>query len=173
MERVVLMPYDVRWPQIFVEESQRLRGVLTPYGLASVEHVGSTAIQGMSAKPIVDIMAGVKTMKGLPEPEHSLWTSLGYEWGHGSERPAEWWYFIKRDCIRERVAHLHLAPLNSEFRQRMIAFRDALREDEHLAQQYNELKARLAAQYGHDRLRYLAEKEPFVNEVVDRRLAQR
>ena len=172
MEQVVLMPYDPRWPHIFADESRRVRNALMPFGFESVEHVGSTAIPGMRSKPIVDIMAGINTMKNLPAPNDCLWSSLHYEWGHGPERPTEWFYFIKRDSAGERMAHLHVVPFNGDFWRRMITFRDALLEDASLARKYEDLKIRLAAQFGHDRLRYLAGKESFVVDVVDRRLAQ-
>lgn len=169
-EPVRLESYDARWPEIFGREAASLRSSLTRFGLQGIEHVGSTAIPGMAAKPIVDIMAGFDDVNHLPGPHDPLWTSLGYEWGHGSERPDAWLYFIKRDAGGSRIAHLHAVRFEGPFWTHLLAFRDALREDPEVAKQYQTLKERLAYQYGNDRLRYRDEKSAFVSRVVNRRL---
>ena len=125
----------------------------------------------MSAKPIVDILAGMGTLEPLPRAHDPFWTSFGYDWGHGQDRPEDWFYFIKRDASGERIAHLHVVPFNGEFWQRLIVFRDTLREDSSLARKYEALKIALAAEHRHDRLRYRDEKQAFVNSVVNRRMA--
>jgi GrpB-like predicted nucleotidyltransferase (UPF0157 family) len=165
---VKLEAYDSEWPRIFVRESEVLRSALASFGLRAIEHVGSTAIAGMTAKPIVDIVAGVQRTAAVPSSDDSLWPSLGYEWGHGADRPDEWLYFIKRDAARRRIVHLHIVPLQGGFWNDIIAFRDALRENSELAQQYQMLKLRLAAEYADDRLRYLNGKTEFVNRVIRR-----
>lgn len=172
-EPVTLEPYDQRWPEVFAREAVALRCSLERFGLQGIEHVGSTAIPGMTAKPVVDIMAGFGDVDGLPEPNDPLWISLGYEWGHGADRPDEWLYFIKRDAGGNRIAHLHAVRFEGPFWTRLIAFRDALRDDAQLAVQYEQLKEGLAGQYGNDRLRYRDEKGAFVAAVVDRRLTPR
>lgn len=171
-EPVVLAPYDTRWPSIFAREVQHLQPALQTFGLRRFEHVGSTAIPGMSAKPIVDIMAGADKMDRIPTPEDPIWASLGYEWGHGSDQPEDWLYFIKRDSAGKRIAHLHVVPYEGEFWMRVVAFRDALREDPNLAREYEALKTRLATEYGDDRLRYRDEKAAFVQSIAERRLSR-
>lgn len=172
-EPVTLERYDQRWPEVFAREAVALRRSFERFSLQGIEHVGSTAIPGMTAKPVVDIMAGFGDVNRLPQPNDPLWLSLGYEWGHGSERPYEWLYFIKRDTGGTRIAHLHAVRFEGAFWTRLIVFRDALREDAQLAAQYERLKAGLAVQYGNDRLRYRDEKSAFVAAVVDRRLKAR
>lgn len=172
-EPVTLESYDERWPEIFTREAAALRHTLERFGLQGIEHVGSTAIPGMTAKPIVDIMAGFEDVNDLPGPNDSIWRDVQYEWGHGSDRPDEWLYFIKRDAAGNRVAHLHAVRFQGAFWNRLTAFRDALREDAELAKQYQALKERLADDYRDDRLRYRDEKSAFVSAVVDQRLRPR
>lgn len=169
-EPVTLESYNVTWAEIYSTEAKRLHSILARFGLRGIEHVGSTAIPGMTAKPIVDILAGVQDMDRLPALKDPIWSTLGYEWGHGGDEPKDWLYFIKRDAAGNRVTQLHVVPFQGEFWNRLIAFRDALREDPDLARQYEALKTGLASKHGDDRLRYRDEKAAFVHSIAERRL---
>ncbi len=164
-EPIVLAPYDKAWPHWFAAESKRILAALTPYGLHAVEHVGSTAIAGMIAKPVIDIMAGVDDFKRLPARSDVFWKKLGYEWGHGDDDEPDWLFFIKRDGQRRRRIHLHIVPLGGAFWVRTLAFRDALRRDPSLSGEYRNLKIRLAEQFRFDRKAYLAGKTRFVRDA--------
>jgi GrpB-like predicted nucleotidyltransferase (UPF0157 family) len=165
-ERVVLVVYDPAWPLRFERESEALRAILEPRGLKALEHVGSTAIPGIAAKPIVDIVAGMERMERVPSADDSFWTDAGYEYGHGDDRPDDWQYFIKRGDAGERLVHLHVVPFGGAFWTRILAFRDALRDDFELARQYEKLKLELAARFADERLRYVDGKGDFVNAVI-------
>jgi GrpB-like predicted nucleotidyltransferase (UPF0157 family) len=131
-EPVRLVPYNVDWPNIFRLEAAPLGLSLEPFGLQSIEHIGSTAVSGLTAKPIVDILAGVSNVNSLPGRNDPLWASLGYEWGHDTDPPDDWWYFVKRDTTGKRIAQLHVVPFEGEFWNRLVGFRDALRKDQNL-----------------------------------------
>jgi GrpB-like predicted nucleotidyltransferase (UPF0157 family) len=172
-EPIRLAPYDPEWPRIFKHEYMRLVPVLARFGLRGIEHVGSTSIPGMMAKPVVDIVAGADGISAIPGPQAALWASLQYEWGHGDDRPDDWLYFIKREADGTRLVHLHVVPFGGTFWNEIIAFRDALRTDRGLARQYEALKVQLAAEYADDRLRYLEGKAQFVRSVLSKRSQQR
>lgn len=170
-EPVVLAAYDPRWTSIFENESRRLHDLLRPFGLKALEHVGSTSIPGMTAKPVIDIVAGVTDVNDVPASDDAIWSSAGFECGHGADQPGDWKYFIKRDASGHRIVHLHVVPFGGPFWTRIIAFRDALREDPNLAAAYEALKRSLAEKYAQDRLQYLDGKAAFVNDVVCKRLS--
>jgi GrpB-like predicted nucleotidyltransferase (UPF0157 family) len=164
-EPVLLAQYDTCWTGIFQREAEVLRRVLSAFGLRAVEHIGSTAVRGMTAKPIVDIVGGAGDIARMPRSDDPIWASAGYVWGHAVD-DQKWLYFVKRDSRGKRVAQLHVVPFEGDFWNRVIAFRDALRSNAALAQQYESLKIRLAAAYGHDRIRYRDEKAQFISDVI-------
>lgn len=170
-EPVVLAAYEQRWLSVLKTESRAVKAMLQPFGLKGLEHVGSTAIPGMIAKPIVDIVAGVSDMNGVPASDDAIWSSVGYECGHGPDHPDDWRYLIKRDGLGHRTVHLHVVPLGGEFWTRIIAFRDALREEPALANEYQALKLALAEKHAQERLAYVEGKAAFVNAVVSKRLS--
>ncbi|MFN2527431.1 MAG: GrpB family protein, partial [Candidatus Baltobacteraceae bacterium] len=151
---IILEEYNARWPQVFKEFSESIQATLNTYGVKAIEHVGSTAIPGMRAKPVVDIMVGVESLRELPDRHDQRWISLG-EWGHGDDSDEDWFYFIKRDIKGKRVAHIHIVPFEGPFWNKMIVFRDALRADKVLADEYCQLKLDLASKYRNERLKYL------------------
>jgi len=163
---IVLTAYDEAWPRTFEEEARRLRNALATYNLGGLEHVGSTSIPGMIAKPVIDIIASVQDLDKLPRRGDKFWAELGYEWGHGDNDDGGWLYFIKRDNTGRRLIHLHLVPDRSSFWRRTILFRDALRLDRIKAREYANLKIRLAERFRNDRLGYLTGKRDFVAATV-------
>lgn len=166
VEPILHAPYNAGWPREFAAEAGRLRAALSHYALEAIEHVGSTAVAGMTAKPIIDVMAGVADTRRLPSSGHDFWKNLGYACGHGDEEPGDWLYFIKRNADGERKFHLHVVRYGDDFWTRILLFRDALRADPAKAEQYLQLKIQLAQTFGGDRLRYRDGKAAFVARVV-------
>lgn len=160
---VILSPYDPAWPTIFMREAALLRSTLPDGIVAGIEHIGSTAVPGLGAKPIVDIAVGLR--EGALAPPQDIWKQLGYEPGHPEEHSSEWLYYVKRSS-GERVTHLHVVAYDGTHWQRWIRFRDRLRSDTALACEYLALKQDLAERYRDDRLRYTNEKAPFVARVI-------
>jgi GrpB-like predicted nucleotidyltransferase (UPF0157 family) len=171
-EEIELAPPCADWAAIFLREQSLLEGVLRPHGLVRLEHVGSTAIPGIIAKPIVDIVAGMGPAYRAASIPLARWTQWGFTWGQPEHDP-HWEYFIKRAAGGERLAHLHVVPEDSNFFRDIVAFRDALRASPNLAAEYEALKIRLLAS-AEDRLDYRDGKREFVTMVIknDRGLAQ-
>jgi GrpB-like predicted nucleotidyltransferase (UPF0157 family)/ribosomal protein S18 acetylase RimI-like enzyme len=166
-ERVELTPYDPAWTQQYEHEAEPIRRALGSYEGFTIEHIGSTAIPGMPSKPIIDIVVGVGDITSIPRPTDEFWQQLGYEWGHETDQPDEWLYFIKRDTKRARISQLHVVRAHSTFFKRIVHFRNTLRADPQAAEQYSSLKAFLALAYRDERLKYRDGKSEFV-EHIDR-----
>lgn len=165
-EPIALSPYDPHWPSHFEVERQRLEVIGTGQ-LIAVEHIGSTAIQGMAAKPVIDLLAGVESIAvadALLEPlcQSGYVTSTEFNASIGNRR------WLMRWENGHRTHHLHLVVHEgAEWRDR-VAFRDVLRINEGVATQYLQLKVRLLAQHESDREAYTDAKSEFVREVLDR-----
>jgi GrpB-like predicted nucleotidyltransferase (UPF0157 family) len=155
--------YDPAWPEQFRAEAARLTGLLEPWLATPIEHIGSTSVPGLAAKPVLDMMAGVRDLDSARDAIPVL-TSHGYV--HAQHRPATLWFHKARSgSVQERGLHL-TEPGSSLWRER-LAFRDALRADPALARQYQELKERLAAGSA-DIAAYTAGKREFVVQVLAR-----
>lgn len=159
---VVLETYRQGWASLFQEEAERLSCRIGRKAVA-IEHIGSTAIPGMAAKPILDMMIGVHSMSDADLILDDVVT-MGYlrrENGDLADR-----IFLVKGPESLRTHHLSITYIGSAFWQDHIQFREALREDKTLATAYLELKSRLAKTFGQDRERYTAGKERFVKEVL-------
>jgi len=166
---IELVPYDAAWPARFEEECAQLRRVLAPWLGGPIEHIGSTAIPGLAAKPVIDIMAGVDTLEGS-RPAIAAATGLGYCY---FPYQAELKHWFCKPSPAFRTHHLHLVPIGSPQWIRPIAFRDYLRTNPDIAAEYEDLKRRLASEFRLDREAYTSAKGPFIDAVTDRALANR
>jgi GrpB-like predicted nucleotidyltransferase (UPF0157 family) len=159
---VRVVPYRPAWAEVFAQEAARLRAVLGDRVLA-IEHVGSTSVPGLAAKPILDLAASVPSLADaiglLPALQR-----LGYQHKPDPEIP-ERIYLVKGPPER-RTHHLSLAEPGSRVWREHLLFRDALRASPALAAEYARLKLDLAQRYPTDRRAYLAGKNAFIDAVV-------
>jgi GrpB-like predicted nucleotidyltransferase (UPF0157 family) len=154
--------YDPAWPSLFEGERELLAGVLEPWLVGSIEHVGSTAVPGLSAKPVIDIMAGVASL-GSSREAISVLQNIGY---HYSPYRADVMHWFCKPSPSFRTHHLHLVPYGSRLWTERLAFRDCLRSDPTVAHDYVELKLRLAETYRFERESYTEAKGPFIERVL-------
>lgn len=159
---LAVVPYSCAWPGLFAAEAQLLRAALEPWLVAEVEHIGSTAVAGLSAKPVIDIMAPVRDLESSRQAGAAA-ESVGY--CYYPYKPEQMHWFCKPSPA-VRTHHLHLIPWRGQLWQEHLAFRDALRKSSSLAQQYMNLKLELAARYPHDREAYTEAKTPFIATVL-------
>jgi GrpB-like predicted nucleotidyltransferase (UPF0157 family) len=155
--------YDPDWPAQFRVAASKLTELLAAWLAMPVEHIGSTSVPGLAAKPSLDMMAGVHDLHSAKDAIPVL-TSHGYI--HGQHRPATLWFHKDRN-ERDLEQALHLTEPGSSLWRERLAFRDALRADPVLTRQYQELKERLAADSG-DIAAYTAGKRKFVVQVLAR-----
>ena len=159
---VELMPYDPSWPSLFDQERAVLEPALAPWLAGPIEHVGSTAVPGLIAKPVIDIMAAVESLDASRASIFAV-AEIGYV--YFPYRPDVMHWFCKPSPAI-RTHHLHLVPIGSRLWTERLAFRDVLRRDSSTAADYATLKQRLAKQYKFDREGYTDAKAPFIRRVV-------
>jgi GrpB-like predicted nucleotidyltransferase (UPF0157 family) len=162
-EEVTLHAWNPQWPALFAAERDRLQGLFPQ--IVAIEHIGSTAVDGLSAKPVIDLMAGVASMESallLSEPLcHSGYTTSPEF--NASLTDRQW---FMRWADGHRTHHLHVVVHAGAVWQERLKFRDALRGNAELAAQYLQLKQRMAAEHAKDREAYTRAKAAFVQFVV-------
>ncbi len=163
-EDVVLCPYDAQWPTRFLAERDQLLA-LFPSQLIDVKHFGSTAIPGMPAKPIIDILGGVACM-AVADALIAPLLRAGYTTSTAFNATLTDRRWLMRWADGQRTHHLHLMVMDSSAWRRRLRFRDALRADPDLAHRYALLKSDWAAQHRTEREAYTQAKTAFVQGVV-------
>ena len=160
---VQVVDHDPNWATLAAavcHEVQRAGGDL----LVDVQHVGSTAVSGLPAKPILDVAAGARTLATIPEIVQRL-TEIGYLYRR-DEGPHGGHLFLRESAPDIRTIHLHVVEHAATEWQNYLLFRERLRQEVHLRQQYAELKLRLAREFGNDRQTYTASKQDFILGVL-------
>jgi GrpB-like predicted nucleotidyltransferase (UPF0157 family)/GNAT superfamily N-acetyltransferase len=161
-EPVRLSSYDPRWPASFERERIALEATIGEWVVGGVHHVGSTAVPGLEAKPIVDILVGVGDLESSRASFGPL-EGLGYL--YAPYRADEMHWFCKPHPAR-RTHHLHLAPADSQRFADELAFRDLLRSDAETTRAYAALKRDLADQFRDDREAYTEAKGDFIRKAL-------
>lgn len=159
---VEIAPYDPAWPQLFAEEAERVRQWLATWLAGAIEHIGSTAVPGLAAKPVIDIMAGVISLDES-RPAIGAAEAMGYCY---APYQAEIEHWFCKPSFAFRTHHLHLIPVSSPQWIRPIAFRNYLRAHPGVAAEYEALKRRLALEHRLDREAYTTAKRPFIDRIT-------
>ena len=162
---VELRDYDPTWAELFESERQLLAPVFGRRAVA-IEHVGSTSVPGLTAKPIVDVLVGLRELE-LSDEEIEAMAALGYEYLGEHGLPGR--LFFRKE---PRTHHVHVVEHCGEHWDRQLVFRDALRSDAEERQRYDAFKRRLAAE-GHPREVYTELKTPFIRDIEARARARR
>lgn len=165
---IQVVAYDPDWPRRFEGERARIEVAIGPW-VEEIEHVGSTAVPGLAAKPIIDIMVGVGTLEEAPACVAGL-RGLGYEYvPEFEETLPDRRYLRKFDLDGHRTHQIHLVERsNSEWWNRHLLFRDYLRAHPETAAEYARLKCDLATRFRDDRAGYMDAKSDFVRSVERR-----
>ena len=161
-DAIEVHPYDPHWPQQFAETAARVRQALGTSLIVAMEHVGSTAVPGLAAKPVIDLNLVIPSTAELPTAITGLAT-IGYVHEGDKGIPG-------RDAFRwppgEPRHHLYVCAAASAELRRQLLFRDYLRAHSEEARQYERLKRELAARFREDRLAYSEGKTPFIQAVL-------
>ncbi len=152
---VEIVEYDSAWPALYAAERERLAPLL---GGVEIHHFGSTAVPGLAAKPVIDMIALVGD---LDAPVPVLVSNAGYEFPTAYNAALAHRRFLCYPTASFRTHHLHLVDRGEEL-ERRLRFRDRLRADSVLAQEYVKLKRALAERHRHDREAYTEAKAVFI-----------
>jgi GrpB-like predicted nucleotidyltransferase (UPF0157 family) len=164
---VIIAEYDSEWRQRFGRERELILRTCGEEPFVCIEHVGSTAVPGLAAKPIIDIMPGLRTLDEVPSqigplasighqfvpPLIDALTSIGYQYVPEFERPNDFdegmpeRRYFRKDIDGERAFHMHMVAVTSEFWRDHLLFRNFLRVSPEDAREYERVKRRLAAEY--------------------------
>ena len=168
VEGVHLSAYDPAWPQRAAAFAAELRPVLDRWLLGPIEHVGSTAIPGIVAKPVIDLMAQASDTDAVVSAAGGALDELDWRYVPPELDGRPWRRFFAKVSAdgQHRLAHLHLITAGAARWDQQLLFRDALRADPALRDEYATVKAKLASLHGADRERYTDEKAAFVTRVL-------
>jgi GrpB-like predicted nucleotidyltransferase (UPF0157 family) len=152
-----VVPYDPEWPRRFQAERAALARVLDPWLEGGIHHIGATSVPGLAAKPLIDMMAGVRDFE---EARAAYGPLLAEGWEHTPHRPGITHHFSKPGY------GVHLTEPGSDLWNERLAFRDSLRADPELVAEYAALKLRLAQEHADDPEAYTLGKRAFVGRVL-------
>ena len=161
-KKVIVVPYDHQWKNDFAAIAAELYAALGDAAL-SIEHVGSTSVEGLSAKPIVDIDVVIESMDAFSQAR-SLLEKIGYchEGNFGIQGREAFKYSGKEHL---RTHHLYVCPKDSEELKRHIAFRNYLRENPAAAEEYGRVKKEGALLCPEDIDGYIRHKSAFIERI--------
>lgn len=161
---VHIAQYDPAWPDLFAEQQAMVMATLAPWLAAPVEHVGSTSVPGLPAKPIIDMLAPVRSLAAAQDAVAPLTDDGWLFWPDDPCRDYRLWFLRPRP--EERTHHLHVIEHDDPHARSIIAFRNALRTDPDLRADYAGLKRRLAREHHENRNAYTNAKGEFVARVL-------
>jgi GrpB-like predicted nucleotidyltransferase (UPF0157 family) len=168
MHPIAVVPYDSNWPQAFAAASEAVASAIGG-NLLEIHHIGSTAIAGIYAKPIIDMLAVVSDI-GAVDARAEEMKSLGYvgmgEYGIAGRR-----FFRRDNAAGVRTDHVHAFQSGSPHVSRHLAFRDFMRGNPQIAGAYSDLKRRLADAHPLDIEAYMDGKDAFIKEMEAKALA--
>ena len=159
---IYVVPYDPSWVDKFESEKASLEQLLAPWRKGPIEHVGSTAVPGLCAKPVIDIMAGVTSLSES-EPAKDILRQAGYQY---AEYKTDIMHWFCKPSFSMRTHHLHLIPFESPLWHERLAFRNLLRTNSNVAEEYAALKRELARKFEFDREAYTDAKSPFIGRAL-------
>ncbi|WP_404450160.1 GrpB family protein [Sutcliffiella horikoshii] len=156
---------DPNWKDKGIREKEELFTLLSAFSIKEVEHVGSTSIPNLPAKPIIDLMASIPSFNLINEIEETL---ISHDWHYVPPEldKQPWRRFFVKVKNDKQVAHLQLILEGEERWDEILKFRNILRNNPNLANEYAVIKSHLAKEYNNDRETYTEAKRGFINKVL-------
>lgn len=167
MDEVVITEYDPNWVLLFEQESARIRAVLDGYLITRIEHFGSTAVPGLAAKPIIDLLVGVRSLAEAKQSAVSQLEHLGYAYWFDNPDPQRMFFVKGLPPNSPRTHHIHMVEPDSVLWERLI-FRNYLCKHSGEATRYAQLKYNLAQRFSSDREAYTAGKAEYIESVMQK-----
>jgi GrpB-like predicted nucleotidyltransferase (UPF0157 family) len=164
---VELVPHQAEWKSLFESEASLLRETLGNYAVA-IEHIGSTAVSALEAKPIIDILVGVRKLEDAEKCIAPL-SEIGYE--YRGESGISGRFYFRKGTADVSTHHLNVALMTGDFWRSHLLFRDYLRRHADVAQSYGKLKRELALKHKGNRPAYTEAKADFIERVLEKAAA--
>ena len=164
-DSVIIADYKPMWPTLYEEERAHILHVIGDC-IEDIQHIGSTSVPGLGAKPIIDIMVGIHDLSLVDNCVQPL-QRLGYEYLGEFGIPGRHYFRKPPEALTpHRTHHIHVVKTNHDGWKRNILFRDYLRAHTEDAKQYEVLKRALSKQFGSDREGYTDAKTEFIEAVL-------
>lgn len=174
-EQIDVVAYDSHWPKMFLAERDHLLSCLPSDLIKRIEHFGSTAVPGLAAKPVVDMLVEVTSLQRTQHEVVPILEQQGYDYfwrpNFGENIPPFYAWFIKRNVQGQRTFHIHMVERDFPHWERLL-FRDYLRNHPDAAGEYQQLKLYLAQQHGQDRIAYTEAKTAFIVATTQKAFAE-
>lgn len=167
MDEIVIVEYDPRWSLMFEEEAARITEVLSKDLVVCIEHIGSTAVPGLAAKPIIDLLVSVNSLVEAKQVAVSPLEKLGYAYWFDNPDPHRMFFVKGLPPNSPRTHHIHMIESDSILQERLL-FRDYLRSHPDEALRYAQLKHHLAQRFSTDREAYTSGKTEYVQSVMQK-----
>jgi len=167
---ISISPPDPLWPSVFEDEKKHLATCLPPALVRRIEHFGSTAVPGLCAKPVVDILVEVTDLEKTRLRIAPMLELQGYDFfwrpSHDDDNPPFYAWFIKRAQDGKRTHHIHMVEKSFEHHWDRLLFRDYLIDHPDVAREYGELKKELCTKHHADRVAYTKAKSEFIARIT-------
>jgi GrpB-like predicted nucleotidyltransferase (UPF0157 family) len=164
-DTVQLVPYDSDWKNLFEIEKGIIVNIFGTR-IKDIQHVGSTAIEGLVAKPIIDIATGINNYNENIANIVKEFVKNGYK--DKEDQKDDGGYLIAKEENDIRTVHIHIVEHGAPLWNVYLSFRDRLRNDPKILKQYAELKLNLAKQYPSERLKYTKSKDKFIKSILNK-----
>lgn len=160
---VVLEKYNSKWKEEYKKEEKLLKKVLANE-IIEIHHIGSTSIEGLMAKPVIDILIVVKSLNKIPEIEKKL---KPYNYENRGQQGVPDRYFFAKGNEDERSHYIHFVEPKSETYYNQIYFKKFLLDHPKYIKKYCTLKQKLAEKYATERSKYTAGKSEFITNIIN------
>ena len=167
MDEIIIVEYNRDWVRLFEQETALLEKVLDANLVTRIEHFGSTAVPNLAAKPVIDLLVGVKSLERAKQIAVAPLESLGYAYWRDNPDPQRMFFVKGLPPNSPRTHHIHMVKLDSVLWERLL-FRDYLRQHPGEANQYARLKRQLARRFTSDREAYTKGKSEYIKSVMDK-----
>jgi GrpB-like predicted nucleotidyltransferase (UPF0157 family) len=167
MDEVVIVEYDPNWVLLFEQEVARIQAVLDRDLITRIEHFGSTAVPGLAAKPIIDLLVGVSSLAKAKQVAVSQLEYLGYAYWFDNPDPQRMFFVKGLPPKSPRTHHIHMVEPDSLLWERLL-FRDYLRRHSDEAAYYAQLKYNFAQRFSIDREAYTTSKVEYIESVMQK-----
>ncbi|WP_248929663.1 GrpB family protein [Paenibacillus hamazuiensis] len=162
-EQVIVSEYNPEWALEYEREKDKIAAALDDIRL-SVEHIGSTSVPGLGAKPVIDMMVGVEHLDLIEQRHIDALNRIEYEYVPKPDFPER--RFFRRGAWRAGTHHLHIYAYGGENWTSQLLFRDYLRSHEYALNEYYKLKKQLEIRFKHDRAGYTEAKASFIEHII-------
>ncbi|MBW4439741.1 MAG: GrpB family protein [Plectolyngbya sp. WJT66-NPBG17] len=167
MDEVVIVEYDPNWVYLFEQEAAHIRAILDGDLITRIEHFGSTAVPGLAAKPIIDLLVGVRSLAEAKQVAVSQLEPLGYAYWSDNPDPQRMFFVKGLSPNNPRTHHIHMVEPDSILWERLL-FRDYLRRHSDEAAHYAHLKYNFAQRFSRDREAYTISKAEYIESVMQK-----